>query len=64
LQVPAGLFIPSMAIGAVAGRLVGVAVEQLALYVSLTLVLRWLVLSWSYDACLMFVLDELTLDNE
>jgi len=31
LQVPAGLFIPSMAVGAIAGRLVGIAVEQLAL---------------------------------
>jgi len=30
-QVPAGLFIPSMAVGAIAGRLVGIAVEQLAL---------------------------------
>lgn len=31
-QVPAGLFIPSMAIGAIAGRIVGIAVEQLAYY--------------------------------
>jgi len=30
-QVPAGLFIPSMAVGAIAGRLVGIGVEQLAL---------------------------------
>jgi len=29
--VPAGLFIPSMAVGAIAGRLVGMAVEQIAL---------------------------------
>jgi len=33
IQVPAGLFIPSMAVGAIAGRLVGMGVEQLALYV-------------------------------
>lgn len=32
LQVPSGLFIPSMAIGAIAGRIVGIAVEQLAYY--------------------------------
>lgn len=31
-QVPSGLFIPSMAVGAIAGRLLGVAVEQLAYY--------------------------------
>lgn len=31
-QVPSGLFIPSMAIGAIAGRIVGIAVEQLAYY--------------------------------
>lgn len=30
LKVPAGLFIPSMAIGAIAGRLIGMGVEQLA----------------------------------
>ncbi|ESN92810.1 hypothetical protein HELRODRAFT_108181 [Helobdella robusta] len=30
IKVPAGLFIPSMAIGAIAGRLVGMGVEQLA----------------------------------
>ena len=30
LKVPCGLFIPSMAIGAIAGRLLGVGVEQLA----------------------------------
>lgn len=29
-QVPSGLFIPSMAVGAIAGRLLGVAMEQLA----------------------------------
>jgi len=29
-QVPAGLFIPSMAIGAICGRLIGVGMEQLA----------------------------------
>lgn len=32
VQVPSGLFIPSMAIGAIAGRIVGIAVEQLAYY--------------------------------
>lgn len=31
-QVPSGLFIPSMAIGAIAGRIVGIAMEQLAHY--------------------------------
>nr|XP_035941449.1 H(+)/Cl(-) exchange transporter 3 isoform X9 [Halichoerus grypus] len=31
-EVPSGLFIPSMAIGAIAGRIVGIAVEQLAYY--------------------------------
>lgn len=31
-QVPSGLFIPSMAIGAIAGRLLGVGMEQLAYY--------------------------------
>lgn len=31
-QVPSGLFIPSMAVGAIAGRLLGVAMEQLAYY--------------------------------
>ena len=31
-QGPSGLFIPSMAIGAIAGRIVGIAVEQLAYY--------------------------------
>lgn len=31
-QVPSGLFIPSMAVGAIAGRLLGVAMEQLAFY--------------------------------
>uniref|UniRef100_A0A4W3HEE9 Chloride channel protein n=1 Tax=Callorhinchus milii TaxID=7868 RepID=A0A4W3HEE9_CALMI len=30
IKVPSGLFIPSMAIGAIAGRIVGIAVEQLA----------------------------------
>lgn len=30
--MPSGLFIPSMAIGAIAGRIVGIAVEQLAYY--------------------------------
>lgn len=29
-QVPSGLFIPSMAVGAIAGRLLGVGMEQLA----------------------------------
>ncbi|TRY93550.1 hypothetical protein DNTS_022871 [Danionella cerebrum] len=32
LKVPSGLFIPSMAIGAIAGRIVGIAVEQLAYF--------------------------------
>uniref|UniRef100_A0A674MPC6 Chloride channel protein n=1 Tax=Takifugu rubripes TaxID=31033 RepID=A0A674MPC6_TAKRU len=32
LKVPSGLFIPSMAIGAIAGRIVGIAMEQLAYY--------------------------------
>ncbi|KAJ8266029.1 hypothetical protein GJAV_G00125110 [Gymnothorax javanicus] len=32
MKVPAGLFIPSMAVGAIAGRLLGVAMEQLAFY--------------------------------
>ena len=31
VKVPAGMFIPSMAIGAIAGRLVGIGMEQLAL---------------------------------
>lgn len=31
VQVPAGLFIPSMAIGACIGRVLGIGVEQLAL---------------------------------
>lgn len=31
-QVPSGLFIPSMAVGAIAGRLLGIAMEQLAYY--------------------------------
>jgi len=30
IKVPAGLFIPSLALGAVVGRIVGIAVEQLA----------------------------------
>lgn len=30
LQIPSGLFIPSMAVGAMAGRMVGIGVEQLA----------------------------------
>ncbi|XP_056664700.1 H(+)/Cl(-) exchange transporter 5 isoform X3 [Monodelphis domestica] len=32
MKVPSGLFIPSMAVGAIAGRLLGVGVEQLAFY--------------------------------
>ncbi|EPY83607.1 chloride channel 3 isoform 1 [Camelus ferus] len=32
IKVPSGLFIPSMAVGAIAGRIVGIAVEQLAYY--------------------------------
>ncbi|XP_014012071.2 H(+)/Cl(-) exchange transporter 5 isoform X2 [Salmo salar] len=31
MKVPSGLFIPSMAVGAIAGRLLGVAMEQMAL---------------------------------
>lgn len=30
LKIPSGLFIPSMAVGAIAGRMVGIGVEQLA----------------------------------
>lgn len=30
--MPSGLFIPSMAIGAIAGRIVGITMEQLAYY--------------------------------
>lgn len=30
LQMPSGLFIPSMAVGAIAGRMVGIGVEQMA----------------------------------
>lgn len=29
-EIPSGLFIPSMAVGAIAGRIVGIGVEQLA----------------------------------
>jgi len=29
-KIPSGLFIPSMAVGAIAGRMVGIGVEQLA----------------------------------
>ena len=29
LQIPAGLFIPSMAVGAILGRLIGIGVDQL-----------------------------------
>lgn len=29
-EIPSGLFIPSMAVGAMAGRMVGIGVEQLA----------------------------------
>lgn len=29
-QIPSGLFIPSMAVGAIAGRIVGITVEQMA----------------------------------
>ncbi|XP_074649911.1 H(+)/Cl(-) exchange transporter 4-like isoform X2 [Tubulanus polymorphus] len=32
IKVPAGLFIPSMAVGAIFGRMIGVGVEQLALF--------------------------------
>uniref|UniRef100_A0A7N6A5J3 Chloride channel protein n=1 Tax=Anabas testudineus TaxID=64144 RepID=A0A7N6A5J3_ANATE len=30
MKIPSGLFIPSMAVGAIAGRIVGIAVEQIA----------------------------------
>ncbi|XP_030626935.1 H(+)/Cl(-) exchange transporter 4 isoform X2 [Chanos chanos] len=30
MKIPSGLFIPSMAVGAIAGRIVGIAVEQMA----------------------------------
>ncbi|CDR16383.1 unnamed protein product, partial [Oncorhynchus mykiss] len=32
MKVPSGLFIPSMAVGAIAGRLLGIGMEQLAYY--------------------------------
>ncbi|KAI5625881.1 H(+)/Cl(-) exchange transporter 5 isoform X1 [Silurus asotus] len=32
MKVPSGLFIPSMAVGAIAGRLLGIGMEQLAFY--------------------------------
>ncbi|XP_060785538.1 H(+)/Cl(-) exchange transporter 5 isoform X3 [Neoarius graeffei] len=32
MKVPSGLFIPSMAVGAIAGRLMGIGMEQLAFY--------------------------------
>ncbi|XP_062849396.1 H(+)/Cl(-) exchange transporter 5-like [Trichomycterus rosablanca] len=32
IKVPSGLFIPSMAVGAIAGRLLGIGMEQLAYY--------------------------------
>lgn len=32
MKIPAGLFIPSMALGATMGRVVGVGVEQLAVH--------------------------------
>ncbi|XP_066536754.1 H(+)/Cl(-) exchange transporter 5 [Hoplias malabaricus] len=32
MKVPSGLFIPSMAVGAIAGRLLGICMEQLAYY--------------------------------
>ncbi|TNN47064.1 H(+)/Cl(-) exchange transporter 4 [Liparis tanakae] len=32
MKIPSGLFIPSMAVGAIAGRIVGIAVEQMALH--------------------------------
>ncbi|XP_032698940.1 H(+)/Cl(-) exchange transporter 5 isoform X4 [Lontra canadensis] len=32
MKIPSGLFIPSMAVGAIAGRLLGVGMEQLAYY--------------------------------
>uniref|UniRef100_A0A8C5WID8 Chloride channel protein n=1 Tax=Leptobrachium leishanense TaxID=445787 RepID=A0A8C5WID8_9ANUR len=32
MKVPSGLFIPSMAVGAIMGRLMGISVEQLAFY--------------------------------
>ena len=35
LQIPAGLFIPSMAVGAIMGRMIGIGMEQLVLWVVL-----------------------------
>ncbi|XP_071786875.1 H(+)/Cl(-) exchange transporter 5-like isoform X4 [Asterias amurensis] len=32
MKVPAGLFIPTMAVGAIGGRMLGIAMEQLAVY--------------------------------
>uniref|UniRef100_A0A673H8T9 Chloride channel protein n=1 Tax=Sinocyclocheilus rhinocerous TaxID=307959 RepID=A0A673H8T9_9TELE len=32
MKIPSGLFIPSMAVGAIAGRIVGIAVEQMAFH--------------------------------
>ena len=40
LQVPAGLFVPSMAMGAIAGRIVGIAMEQIVKWVQGIYVLR------------------------
>ena len=31
LQIPAGLFIPSMAVGAITGRMIGIGMEQLVM---------------------------------
>ena len=33
IKVPAGLYIPSLCMGAIVGRIVGIIMEQLALYV-------------------------------
>uniref|UniRef100_A0A3Q2TM83 Chloride channel protein n=1 Tax=Fundulus heteroclitus TaxID=8078 RepID=A0A3Q2TM83_FUNHE len=40
MKVPSGLFIPSMAVGAIAGRLLGVGMEQLAYYNHDSLIFR------------------------
>ncbi|OUC39488.1 hypothetical protein D917_01310, partial [Trichinella nativa] len=34
MKVPSGLFVPSLAIGAIGGRLVGITMEWLALYIT------------------------------
>ncbi len=44
IKVPAGLYIPSLCMGAIMGRIVGIGMEQLALYVTLIIAFRKLVL--------------------